>query len=137
MQAMFIKPSANFNGLLCQRLLVSQLIMTPSTDAGKVRLQTRHNTFCILSPLIPKFRVRKDKKNLSKISLHISKFAIIESSINTNFALLDDVDMVTFFLKVSSQLNLPFLANVLISGFIFNGYLTHAPNNKHSKFKEC
>ena len=29
-------------------------------------LYTRHKTFCILSPLIPKFRVRKGKKNLSE-----------------------------------------------------------------------
>ena len=71
--------------------------MTHSTDAGKVMLYARHKTFCILSPLIPKFRVRKGKKNLPKISLHLSKFAIIESPISTNFALVDDVDVVTFF----------------------------------------
>ena len=123
MQAMFIKPSAIFNGLLCPRLLVPQVIMTYSADVGKAMLYTRHKTFCILSPLIPKFRVWKGKKNLSKISLHLSKFAIIESPISTNFSLLDNVDMITCFLKVLYQPNLPFLANGLISGFIFNGYL--------------
>ena len=70
------------------------------TDAGKVILPTRHKTFCILSQLIPKFRVRKDKKNFSKISLHLSKFAIAESPISTNFALVDDVVIVTYFLNV-------------------------------------
>ena len=88
--------------------------MKYSTDAGKVMLYARHKTYCILSPLIPKFRVRKGKKNLSKISLHLSQFAIIESPIITNFALLDDIDMVTCFLKVLYQPNLPFLANGLI-----------------------
>ena len=118
---MCINPSAIFNGLLCPRLLVPQCIMTHSTDAGKVILHTRHKTFCILSPLIPKFRVRKNKKNLSKISLHLSKFAKIESPISTNFALVDDVDMVTCFLNVLYQPNLSFLANGSIRGFIFNG----------------
>ena len=92
-------------------------------DFSSIENYQLHKTFCILSPLIPKFRVRKGKKNLSKISLHLSKFAIIESPINTNFTLVDDVDMVTCFLKVLYQLNLPFLTNGLISGFIFNGYL--------------
>ena len=95
--------------------------MTYSTDAGKVILHTRHKTFCILSPLIPKLRVRKCKKNLSKISLHLSKFAIIESPNSTNFALVDDVDMVTCFLNVLYQPNLPFLANGLTREFTFNG----------------
>ena len=88
--------------------------MKYSTDAGKVMLYARHKTYCILSPLIPKFRVRKGKKNLSNISLHLSKFAIIESLNDTNFALVDDVDMVTSFLKVLYQPNLPFLTNGLI-----------------------
>ena len=95
--------------------------MTYSTDAGKVILHTRHKTFCILSPLIPKFRVWKGKKNLSKMFLHLSKFAIIESPISINFALVDDCDMVTCFLNVSYQPNLLFLANGLIRGFIFSG----------------
>ena len=89
MRAMFIKPSAIFNGLLCPRLLEQKWIMTYSTDAGKVMLYTCHKTFCILS-LIPKFGVWKGKKNLSKILLHLSKFAITESPISTNFALVDD-----------------------------------------------
>ena len=38
---------------------------------------------CILSPLMPKFRKRINK-NLSKISLHLSEFVIIESPISTN-----------------------------------------------------
>ena len=84
-------------------------------------LYTRHKTFCILSPLISKFRVRKGKKNLSKISLRLSKLAIIESPISTNLALMDDADMVTCFLNVLYQPNLPFLANRLVSGLIFNG----------------
>ena len=100
--------------LSMSKILVPQWIMKYSTDAGKVMLYARHKTYCILSPLIPKFRVRKGKKNLSNISLHLSKFAIIESLNNTNFALVDDVDMVTSFLKVLYQPNLPFLANGLI-----------------------
>ena len=111
MQAMFINPSVIFNGLLCPRLFVPQWIMMYSTDAGKVILHTCHKTFCILSPLIPKFRVQKGKKNLSKLSLHLSKFAMIESPISINFELVDDFDMVTCFLNVSYQPNLPFLTN--------------------------
>ena len=69
--------------------------MMYSTDAGKVILHTRHETFCISSPLIPKFRVQIGKKNLLKISTHLSKFAIIESPTSASFALVDSVDMVT------------------------------------------
>ena len=94
---------------------MSKIIMTHSTDADKVMLYTRYKSFCILSALIPKFRVRKGKKNLSKILLHLSEFAIIESLINTNFALVDDVNMITYFPKVLYQPNLRFLANGLIS----------------------
>ena len=94
--------------------------MTYSTDVGNVILHTGHKIFCILSPLIPKFRMRKDKKNLSKISLHFPKFAIIESLISTNFALVDEVDMGSCFLNVLYQPFLPFLVNGLIRGFIFN-----------------
>ena len=121
MQAIFMKTSAIFNELLYPRILVPQWIMTYSIDTGKAMFYTCHKTFCILSLLIPKFRAWKDKKNLSKISLHLSKFAIIESLVSTNFALVDDVDMVACFLNVLYQPNLPFLANGLISGFIFNG----------------
>ena len=71
-------------------------------------------THDVMSPLIPKLRVRKDKKNLSKMSLHLSKFAIIESPISTNFALVDEIDMVTCFLNVLYQPILPFFANGLI-----------------------
>ena len=42
--------------------------------------------------------------------------ALVEFPIRTNFALEDDVDMVTCFLNVLYQPNLPFLANGLISG---------------------
>ena len=82
-----------------------------STDAGKIMLYTRVETFCILSPLVPKFRVWKGKKNLSKILLHLSKFPIIESPSSTNFALVDDIDMVKLVIKVLYQPNLPFLPN--------------------------
>ena len=71
--------------------------MMRSTDAGKVILHTRHKTFCVLSPLIGKFRVWKDNKNLSKILLHLSKFAKIKFSVSTNFAMVDHFDMVTYF----------------------------------------
>ena len=118
---MFINPSAIFNRLLYPRLLVPQWIMTYSTEAGKVILQTRHKAFCIFSPLLPKFRVRKGKKNLSKISQHLSKFTIIEPLSITNFGLVDNVDMATCFLTVLYQLNLPFLGNALIRKWIFNG----------------
>ena len=98
--------------------------MTYSTDVDKVILHTRHKTFCILPQ--PKFRLRKNK-NLSKVSLHLSKFAIIESPISTNFALVDEVYVFTCFLNVLYQPILPFLANGfangLIRGFIFNGLL--------------
>ena len=95
--------------------------MTYPADDGKFILHTGHKTFFIFSPLILKFRVRKDKKNLLKISLHLSKFAIIEYPISTNFALVDDADMVTCLLNVLYQPNLPFLGNGLIRGFTFNG----------------
>ena len=49
------------------------------------------------------------------------KFAITESPISTNFALVDDVDMVTCFLNVLYQPNVPFLTYGLIRVFIFNG----------------
>ena len=95
--------------------------MTYSTDSGKVVLLRRRKTFCVLSPPIPKFRVGKDKKNLSKTLLHLSKFAIIEFPISTNFELVDDVDMVTCFLNVLYQPYLPVLANGLIRRFIYSG----------------
>ena len=66
-----------------------------------------------------KFWVRKDK-NLSKISLQLSKSAITESPVSANFVLVDGVDMVTCFLNVLHQAILLFLANGLIRGLIFN-----------------
>ena len=118
---MFINPSVIFNGLLWPRLLVPQWIMTNFTDACTVILHTRLKTFSILSLIRPKFRAWKDKKNLSKVLLHLSKFGIIESPIRINFALIDDVDMVTCFLKKLYQPNLPFVANALVREFAFNG----------------
>ena len=115
-----MNPSAIFNGLLKPRLLVPQWVMMYSTDSGKVILHTRQKAFYILSPLIPNFRVWKDKKNLSKILLHLSNFAIIESPICTNFALVNDADMVTCFFNVLHQPKLPILTNGLIRGLIFN-----------------
>ena len=87
-------------------------------DTDKVILHTRNKTFSILSQQIPKLECEKAKKNLSKTSLHLSKFAIIESSVSTNFALVDDFDMITCFLNVLYQPNLPFVANGLTKGFI-------------------
>ena len=49
------------------------------------------------------------------------KISNIEIPISTNFALVDEVDMVTCFLNVLYQPILSFLANGLIKGFIFNG----------------
>ena len=83
MQLVFINPAVIFNGLFWQRLLVPWWIMAFSTDAFKVISHTCHKTYCILSPLMPKFRKRINK-NLSKISLHLSEFVIIESPISTN-----------------------------------------------------
>ena len=45
----------------------------------------------------------------------------MESPISTNFALADDFDMVTRFIKALYQPNLLLLGNGLIRGFIFNG----------------
>ena len=60
------------------------LVKSYSTDAGKVILYTRHNTFCIFYPLIPKFRVQNTRRIYQNMSL-LPKIAITESPISTKF----------------------------------------------------
>ena len=92
-------PSLISTGVFLSMLFVPQCITATFRSLGRLPFIILHNTFCVLSPPMPKFRASNGSKYFFHTVLYLNKPFTIESPINSTVDLELPAILVNFLCK--------------------------------------